>query len=648
MLEIRESDIKVEFYRASGPGGQNPNTTDFVERITLVAIHPYPSPQAIPLANAFLKSYLADTPVECTLLDFFAGQEAAACAAGLAAQQPTLVGFSMYVWNRALCCEIARELARILPGVMIFAGGPEATADPQGVLRDFPYAFLIVGEGEQPFTQVCARLSAGQNVAGIPGVAVLTDNGLEFIPPAPLADLDSIPSPYLNGVLDVSRYQGALWQLSRGCGFACDFCFDSRDSHGVRRFSMARVEAELRHFAAKGVSQVFVLDSTFNQDIRRAKAILRLIKKHAPRIHFHFEVRSEFIDQEMADLFARITCSLQIGLQSSDPQVLKGVNRVFKRDDFVARIGLLNDSGAVFGFDLMYGLPGDTLSGFCASLDFALGLYPNHLDIFPLAVLPGTALAARSDAIGLQHLPQPPYTLLASPSFSAEEMAQARGLALACDIFYTRGKAVAWFNGVIAPLGLKPSAFLRSFREWLTVEKVAVASEADLDDHQIWQLQRRFLKRMYSPKRLQRLLPVVLDLVDYHHHYAAALQIPPPTPAAESDLQRLRLLETPWRLAPATRLGSFQYEILDLLDAGAPDVRAFAEHSSPRGSWAIIYPGSEGICTESIDESYFRLLEQLDGRTPAVRIAARLGIPLEDALEFLQFAAAEGIIVPTG
>lgn len=617
-------------------------------RIALVAIHPYPSPQAIPLANAFLKSHLADAAQDCTLLDFFAGQDAAACVAELVALQPALVGFSMYVWNRALCREIASELARCLPGVTIFAGGPEATADPRGVLLDFPYAFLIAGEGEQSFAQVCARLAANQGIAGIPGLAVMTDNGPALTPSAPLADLDSIPSPYLNHVLDTSRYAGILWQLSRGCGFACDFCFDSRDSHGVRRFSLERVEAELRYFAARGVSQVFVLDSTFNQDVRRAKAILRMIRKRAHRIHFHFEVRSEFIDQEMAQLFAQITCSLQIGLQSSDPQVLKGVNRAFNRDAFVARISSLNESGAVFGFDLIYGLPGDTLPGFCASLDFALGLYPNHLDIFPLAILPGTALAGRSDAIGLRHLSRPPYTLLSSPTFSVEEMAQARGLATACDIFYTRGKAVAWFNGVIDPLGLRPSDFLRKFGEWLTVEKGEVASEAELDDHQIWQLQRGFLERMYAPKRLKRLLPLVLDLVDYHHHYAAALQIPPPPLPTERELQQMHLLDNPWQLAPSTRLAAFQYEILDILEAGAPEVRAFAEHFSASGSWAIIYPGSDGICTESIDESYFRLLEQLDGRTPSGRIAARLGTPVDEAMEFLRFAAGEGIIVPAG
>jgi hypothetical protein len=615
-------------------------------RIALIAIHPYPSPQAVPLANAFLWSYLANPRIEITLRDFLVGQEISDCVASLVALQPAAVGFSMYVWNRDKCLELAFELKKRLPGATIFAGGPEPTADPHGVLDAAAFDFLIIGEGEETFAAACVRLEAGESLNGIRGIAVKEKGGIFFTPRKPVTDLDTLPSPYLTGVLDTADYRGILWQLSRGCGFSCDFCFDSRDRHGVRRFSLTRIEAELRHFAAKGVAQVFVLDSTFNQDTRRAKTILRLIKKIAPHIHFHFEVRSEFIDREMARLFAEITCSLQIGLQSSSPQILQGVGRTFDRNSFEAKIALLNETGAVFGLDLIYGLPGDTRQGFAKSLDFALGLYPNQLDIFPLAVLPGTTLSARSASIGLHHLPDPPYTLISSPTYTAEEMNRTKGLATACDIFYTRGKAVAWFNGIIAPLGLKPSAFLREFAEWLVAEKGPSISEATLDDHEIWQLQRCFLTRMFSRKDLRRLLPVVLDLVDYHYHYAAALLTPPPASPTDLKPEPLRLLEVPCRLAPSTRLAKFHYEIYDILEAGEPNIREFADCFTASGSWVIIYPCAGEIRTESLDEIYFRLLEQLDGRAPAGRISARLGIANVDALSFLEFATAEGIIVP--
>lgn len=618
--------------------------------IALVAVHPYPSPQAVPLANAFLQSYLsmrngAEPPSEVTLLNFYLDQAAAGCTALIRDRNPAAVGFSVYVWNRQRCIEIARELRRMMPGLQLFAGGPEVTADPGGVLGDSPFDFLIVGEGEEPFAAACARLAAGETVSGIPGIAVRGTASLRLLPQRPLPDLDAIPSPWLTGILDAHHYRGILWQLSRGCGFSCDFCFDSRGSDGVRRFSLARLEAELRHFAAAGVSQVFVLDSTFNQDARRAKAILRLIRRIAPGIHFHFEVRSEFIDREMAGLFREITCSLQIGLQSSDPLVMRGVGRIFKRSDFVAKVSLLNESGAVFGFDLMYGLPDDSIHGFRESIDFALGLYPNHLDIFPLAVLPGTALAARSDALGLEHLSAPPYTLLSSPTFGPGEMEAARHLANACDIFYTRGKAVAWFRSVIAALGLKPSEFLERFADWLATAKGADIGEAALDDDEIRQLQRDFLSTQFTPKRLQRLLPLVLDLVDYHYHYAAALLNPPPEPPDEQALERLKLLELPARLSPSTRLAQFNYEILDILEAGEPNIRVFSDHFRRSGSWAVIYPAHDGIATESLIKPYFRLLEQLDGQTPCGRISARLHIPTDEALSFLRFAAAEGIVL---
>ena len=582
-------------------------------RVTLVAIHPYPSPQAVPLANSFLKSYLStdeelSAGIAVKLCDFFLGQDAGSCVSELLAGSPDAVGFSLYLWNRAECREIAEALRRRRPDMPLFAGGPEPTADPEGVFREAPFDFLIVGEGEVPFLGAMGRLCAGLTVSGIGGIAVRDGSAVSVSFSRPVELLDTIPSPYLSGTLPLAGYDGVLWQLSRGCDFTCSFCFDQKGVQGVRRFSLERLQAELNLFVRKRVAQVFVLDSTFNQDMKRAKEVLGLIRKVAPHIHFHFEVRSEFLDAELARLFSEVNCSLQIGLQSADPGVQKGVRRIFNPVDFAAKVALLNEAGAVFGFDLIYGLPGDTLHGFEQSLDFAIGFYPNHLDIFPLAVLPGTDLAARADALGISRLTTPPYTVQSTPTFSADDMRAAARLALACDVFYSRGKAVAWFNTVITPLGLTPAEFFRGFGRWLEEKGGSGPAEQDFTDEDIWRMQRSYLELHFSGKRLRKLLPAALDLVDYHYQYAAALLAPQPELPTDRELELADLLAMSFALAPGARLARFSYEIFDILEAGEIELREFAACFSPSCSCAVIYPRAGEVFTESLIEPYFRLL----------------------------------------
>lgn len=610
--------------------------------INLVSIHPAPSPQSIPLANAFLKAYALKSAVTVTLSDFFLGDDYVVCAARLAASQPTAIGFSMYVWNRDFISQLAAVLRLIHPAVILFCGGPEVSAAPESVANSMSFDFIIVGEGETPFLQFCQALAAGTDYANIPGI--LLPGAAATPAPKPLTDLDSIPSPYLTGVINTHANPGLLWQLSRGCSFTCDFCFDARGIHGVRQFSLERLEAELKHFAASDVAQVFVLDSTFNLDAKRAKKILRLIKRIAPQIHFHFEVRNEFIDKEMAKLFAEIACSLQIGLQSANREVLRIVGRSIDKADFTAKVGLLNDSGAVFGFDLIYGLPGDTLKGFKNTLDYALSLYPNHLDIFPLAVLPGTRLAAKAAALNMHWEHKPPYIVDYTASFTAADMAVAARLAAACDIFYTRGKMVAWFNAIVAVTGLKPADLLQKFSNWLLDLKGVDIQESDLTDDDIWDLQQDFLKQLFSSKKLKRYLSLMLDLANYHHEYAEVLLAPMSAISSDSTLPA-SLCDTGFTLAPAARIAHFTYDIDELLDYGEPQLVRMYEHLQPSGSQAVVYNNGM-ICTESLAAPYILLLEQIrDGRSHDH--AADSALSRAEADEFLLFALKEGIILKT-
>lgn len=429
-------------------------------KLVLVAIHIEPSPRALPLGPAMLASALGAAlgdALEIRVVDAFVAESTEVCEARILASEPDLVGFSMYVWNRTQTLEIARHLKAVRPEIVVFAGGAEATADAVGVLADPAMDFVLPGEGEELIVAAMRRLLGG-----------VTPQDLgTWAKAMPVKDLATLPSPYLGGTLRPEDYGGALWELSRGCPFTCDFCFEARGTAGVRRIPLARVEAELELFEAQGIREVFVLDPTFNYHKAQAKQVLRLIAAKAPSIHFFFEVRSEFIDREMAELFAAIPCTLQIGLQSSHDEVLRNISRTFDPGDFEAKILLLHQAGVPYGFDLIYGLPGDCLEGFRASVDFALSLVPNHLDIFRLSVLPGTRLAETAPGLGLEHQRQNPYSVIASPTFGLEAMAKADRIAQGCDELYNHGKAVPWFDIVLEALETTPAEVFEAFAHWL-------------------------------------------------------------------------------------------------------------------------------------------------------------------------------------
>lgn len=469
-------------------------------------------------------------------------------------RRPRAVGFSVYVWNRDLLLAAARDLRRARPTLVLFAGGPEATADPAGVRAEGGLDFVVEGEGEESAPLALEQVLAGGNPGAVPGVragrtrpgpaASAQDTRIRGLEAPGIPDLSLVPSPYLDGTLDASSYGGALWELARGCPFACHFCYESKGCRGVRSFPDEVVRAELRAFVRSGAREVCVLDPTFNANPEKARTILALLRRESPGIHFTFEIRAEFLDPAQARLFASIPCSVQAGLQSARPEVLSRVGRPgFDRKEFRRKIALLSSAGVVFGLDLIYGLPGDDLAGFRESLDYALGLEPNHLDVFRLSVLPGTVLSDRAGELGLSREVRPPYGILSSPSFPAGDLARAEGLARAVDIFYSRGRAVGWFVSVLRPLRIRPSGFLEAVSARL---RELPGDTETLRHVDIEAFQLKILEEAYRAAGAERLLPLVRDLVSLHGAWTRAL--------AEGRTTRLRLSRRPDDLfSPASR-----------------------------------------------------------------------------------------------
>ena len=134
-------------------------------------------------------------------------------------EKPEIVGFSVFVWNSKILQMVSQNLKK--NNVFTLAGGPEITAHPQ-VFTAFDKT--ISGEGEAKVPAAIYERITGQKAE----INVI--------------DYENLSSCYLDGTLDVCDYEGALWELARGCPFKCSYCYESKGEKKVRQFPMTRIE----------------------------------------------------------------------------------------------------------------------------------------------------------------------------------------------------------------------------------------------------------------------------------------------------------------------------------------------------------------------------------------------------------------------
>ena len=471
-------------------------------KIIMATIHLESSTRAVPLAAACLKAMVENH--EVLLENYYLEQSVQSIGSSLLAQDPEVVGFPVYLWNRTLVIDVIAYLKQDNPALIVLAGGPEVTAAPGRFLENSGADVAMQGEGEMMIRPLLDALSKGDPVPETDGLWTRNykPSRAAFCP-----DFNSLVSPLLSGALDLSANQGLLWELSRGCPFACDFCFESKGAKKVRSLSLDRIEQELALIRDAGIEQVFVLDPTFNTDKKRVLAILDLIREYTPNTYYYFEIRSEFLDDETAEAFSTILCTLQSGLQSWNPDVLINVNRRFDPEEFRRKMDLLSCNQVSFGLDLIYGLPGESYTGFRDSLNYALSLEPNHLDLFPLSVLPGTVLYDKGEQLGLHHLPEDPYRVTYTDSMTVEDLAKAAELAEGADELYNAGKAVSWFTRICRDMEAEPAGIMD---DWIRFRHGKEIYLENLTEKILL-----FLEELYKNRKMEREYQVIRDLIHF-------------------------------------------------------------------------------------------------------------------------------------
>jgi radical SAM protein with 4Fe4S-binding SPASM domain len=359
------------------------------------------------------------------------------CAEHLIATNAPIIGFSCYDTNCYLIRSLAYHIKRKRPSTVVIAGGPTVTFSDENILTHIPEIDIVVRfEGEITTLELVSAILKGTPLDGlddIKGISFRRNGSVVRTPDRPLfhsdggkeGELDGLPSPYLEGVLDGTEGAGLI--SARGCTHRCTYCnFAAMSRRTIRFHSTDRFISELKviqstleskteHFS---IPRIPIHDDAFTLNTRRAKEICSQIIKEGLRLEMYCMCRADNLDEELISLLRQAGfIDITFGLESAVPEVLRNIKKVCSLPHkseygdyaperrFLSKvkqgITLAKKFNMETAVSIILGLPGESLDQGLKTIEFVRGLNVDHYAHNFLGVYPGTEIFNKTSNYGI-------------------------------------------------------------------------------------------------------------------------------------------------------------------------------------------------------------------------------------------------------
>jgi radical SAM superfamily enzyme YgiQ (UPF0313 family) len=362
-----------------------------------------------PLGILSIAAWLEKHGVDVEIIDGYASRESHAVMVDkVIASGCSAVGFSCTTSSFPEINRIATLLKQKAPGIVTILGGAHACTIGAALLDSYPALdLLVIGEGENTMLELAQAGFKG--VENIPGVAFRgpDSKGTLSAQRELIKDLDSLPFPAYHRLPNFPRlYRLPLFSYpkspntsiisSRGCPYACSYCDRSVFSRGFRFNSPEYI---LEHVAMLnrdyGIRHVFFYDDLFTFDRKRVAEFCALKEKKGLRVSYNCIGRLEHVDEELLGLLKSSGCwQVNFGIESGDPEILKKHRKFYGLDEVGRKLMMVKKAGMRVKGLFMVGLPGEDEAAIRRTIDYALTLPLDEINVTKFTPFPGAPVYA--------------------------------------------------------------------------------------------------------------------------------------------------------------------------------------------------------------------------------------------------------------
>jgi radical SAM superfamily enzyme YgiQ (UPF0313 family) len=296
------------------------------------------------------------------------------------------------------CIDIVKSVDASIITVL---GGPHVNLYPEETINLNGVDFLVLGEGERPFTHLVNAIHNNTPFETIPGL-VFKNRG-EIIRTGEnslIENLDDLPFPARH-LSSIKKYHSLLSPgkivttifTSRGCPYKCSFCDRPHLGEHFRARSANNVVDELEACVELGVSDFLFYDDTFCVDKKRVIEVCDEIVKRKLSIRWDIRTRINTVDDEILKHLKEANCQgIHYGIEAGTEKILKVLNKGISIERAKRVFSLTRKYEIPILAYFMIGNPSETLDDILKTFRVMRELNPDYVHLTILTPFPGTKI----------------------------------------------------------------------------------------------------------------------------------------------------------------------------------------------------------------------------------------------------------------